>query len=126
MVGTIPIIDSNGAVIGELDAGEVVSYEKVEEYKITSNARRLGMTPDDYKIYVFQRASLKDELRQQHENDVMAMSSHGMPKTISNSELTYYRSAYKQTKSGNYKRLEVTRDGAAVPKTLPRVIPKRL
>ena len=101
--------------------------EKVNQCQINYQSKKLGMTPGEYEIYLFQRPTLKDELRQQHEDDVMAMSSHGMPKSISNRELTYYRSAYKQTKSGNYRRLDVTRDGSVVPELgLPRVIPRRV
>ena len=101
--------------------------EKVFQCQINYQAKILGITPEEYEIYLFQRPTLKDELRQQHEDDVMAMSSHGMSKSISNRELTYYRSAYRQTKSGSYRRLDVTRDGAVVPELgLPRVIPRRI
>lgn len=101
--------------------------EKVRQSQSKYQAKLLGITPEEYEIYKFHRLTLKDELRQQHEDDVMALSSHGMPKTISNSELTYYRSAYRHTKSGNLRRLDVTKDGAAVPELgLPRIIPKRI
>lgn len=101
--------------------------EKVEQSQINYQAKQLDMTPEEYEIYLFQKPTLKDELRQQHEDDVQAMSSHGMSKSISNRELTYYRSAYKQTKSGNYRRLDITRDGAVIPEVgLPRVISSRI
>lgn len=101
--------------------------EKVYQSQIKYHAKQLGITPEEYEIYRFHRLVLKDELLQQHEDDVIAMSSHGMPRTISDSELTYYRSAYRQTKSGNLRRLDVTKDGAAVPEVgLPRIIHKRI
>lgn len=101
--------------------------ESKKQSKINYQAKQLGVTPEEYEIYKFQRFTLKDELRQQHEDDVTAMSSHGMSKSISDRELAYYRSAYKQTKSGNYRRLYATKDGAVIPELgLPKVIPRRV
>lgn len=97
--------------------------EKVRQSQIKYQAKQLDITPEEYEVYLFQRPTLKDELRQQHEDDVIAMSSHGLSKSISNRELSYYRSAYRQTKSGNFRRLDVTKDGAVVPKLgLPKSI----
>lgn len=101
--------------------------EKVRQSQIKYQAKQLNITPEEYEIYLFQKPTLKDELRQQQEDDVFAMSSHGLSKSISYSELTYYRSAYRQTKAGNFRRLETTKCGAVVPEVgLPKSIMKRL
>ena len=101
--------------------------EKVRESQIKFNAKRLGITPEEYKNYLQEPKILRDELRQQQENDAFALSSHGLSKSISFSELSYYRSAYRQTRSGNLVRRDVTTCGATVPALgLPKSIRKQL
>lgn len=101
--------------------------EKVRESQIKFNAKKHGMSIEDYKNYMQEPRTLRDELRQQQESDAMALSSHGLPKSISPSELSYYRSAYRQTRAGNLVRRDLTVCGAAVPEFgLPRSIRKNL
>lgn len=102
--------------------------DKVKESQIKFNAKKHGMSIEDYKNYMQEPRTLRDELRQQHEEDVNSMSTHGLPKSLSYRELSsYYRSAYRQTRGGNYRRRERTECGAVIPELgLPKTIMKRL
>ena len=44
--------------------------EKVRESQVKFKANQLGITPEEYENYLFVKPTLKDEIRQQHEDDV--------------------------------------------------------